>query len=328
MNMKMRNDNIINTRVDKYITTLLNKAKEYDLSSNSRKILNFVVYLLLNTNFQYILRSFRLGLGMPIDGFETEEEITIWKIKFKEMVDKYHSKKTIEPGMKSLICQIEKKMGGVLVYSEKSVNGVLAVDMHDDTITMVAQFMLEFLKFKNTKNVIYWLEIIKRLLLFDSPEKVLIYLQSLGKTAGEQDVFIELRNNRTIITMVMYPDTTFKDLRQLVEDKRDKISKQLKEIRNSSIKNQAKTSDIKRDYFIYKTYIDHRINRGRDENYYFNVSKAEAVRKEAEKTTDKSTSAAKYLEPDSIRKIVNRMKQRIKNVFPNNPEALSAFLGP
>lgn len=325
--MKMKEDNVVDSHVDKYITTLLDKTKDYSLSNRSKEILNYVVYLLLNANFQYILRTMRLGLGMSVDGFKNDDEIKLWRIKFKELVDKYHSKETIEPEIKIMIGEIEKKMGGDLVYSDKRTKGILAVDMYDDAISIAAQFMLEFLKFKNTKNVVYWLEILKRLLILDSPEKVLIYLQELGKTTGEQDVFIELRNNRIAITMVMYPDTTFKDLEQLIEDKRSKISKQLKEIRNFSKKNKAKTDDIKRDYFIYRVYINHKSTRKRGDDIHFNVKKEEAVKNKAENSMErKEAKGIKYLELESIRKIVSRMNKRIKNILPNSPTGLNTFL--
>lgn len=328
--MKIKNGTAgqIDPRIDEYINSLLEEAKEYELSGRSKNILNYTIYLILNANFQYILRTMRLGLSMPIDGFENDNEIGLWKAKFREIVKRYHAKEIVEPETKIMIGEIEKKMGGALVYSEKKVHGILIIDMYDDAISIAAQFILEFLKFKNTKNVVYWLNILKKLLIFDSPAKVLIYLQNIGKTAGEQDVFIELQNNRIVITIVMYPDTTFKDLEQLIEVKRSKISKRLKEIRNSSRKNQSKTDDINRDYFIYRTYLDHKSTRMRGEDYYFNVTKADAVKKIAEKSVEKKeTQKAKYLELGSIRKIVSRMNKRIKNTLPNSPTELNMFLG-
>jgi len=129
----------------------------------------------------------------------------------------------------------------------------------------------------------------------------------------------EPRENTVKMSFILYPDTTIKDIKQLIENKRSIISEKISKIKGNVRKNESKTDDIKRDYLIYKTYINHKISRKRGDEVYFNTSKPDAVKK--------VTRIAKYLEPESIRKIVNRMNKRIKETFPDSPEELNAFLG-
>ena len=67
--------------------------------------------------------------------------------------------------------------------------------------------------------------------------------------------------------------------------------------------------------------MNHEIERKRDDDRYFNVTKADAVKKESE-----GTEEAVYIEVSSIRKIVDRMNKRIKNTLTNSPMELNKFL--
>ncbi|OGK65023.1 hypothetical protein A2209_00440 [Candidatus Roizmanbacteria bacterium RIFOXYA1_FULL_41_12] len=312
---------VVDPRVDKYINELLEKAGEYDLSSQSKKILNYVVYLLLNKDFQHIMRSYRLALRMPIDGFKDDGEIKLWEIKFKEMVDKYHTGESIDPGTKFLIDEIEKFLRHPLIDKPRK-DGFVVTDICINAVDTAGNFIFQFLNFRNTKNFVYWLKIIDELLHFNSPEGIVSHLYNWSKVFGTQSIHFEQENNKVKMTVFLYPDTTIKDVEQLIESKRTRISEEINKINSNVRKNESKTSDIKRDYFIYQTYMNHKTNRKRGDKIYSNITKADAVKDKSMRTKE-----TVYIEADSIRKIVDRMNKRIKNALTNSPIELDKFLG-
>jgi len=109
--MKIKNEDVglIDPQIDEYINKLLDTAGGYELSSQSNKILNYVIYLLLNRKFQHVLQSFRLSLCIPFDGLKNEKEQDLWKEKFRETLTKYHNGEEIDKGVKQLIKTIEAK---------------------------------------------------------------------------------------------------------------------------------------------------------------------------------------------------------------------------
>lgn len=316
--MKIKNENIglIDPRIDEYIKKLLDTANEYELSGQSRKILNYVVYLLLNKKFQHILQSFRLSLCMPADGLKNEEEQDLWKEKFRETLNKYHKGEEIDKGVKQLIRIIEDKRPLVdMKYKLKDI----VFDVSDEAVIRTTNYLFRYLQLTNTRNAVYWVGIIQELLLFNFPTKLVSYLSKQWRAFESQSLTFEPRDHSVKMSFILYPDTTIKDIKQLVENKRSVISEKINRIKGKVRKNESKTDDIKRDYSIYRTYIGHKINRKRGDKVYFNTSKPDAVKIEAQ--------TAKYLEPESIRKIVNRMNKRITDALPNAPAELNVFLG-
>lgn len=316
--MKIKNEDVglIDPRIDEYINKLLDTADGYELSSQSNKILNYVIYLLLNRKFQHVLQSFRLSLCMPADGLKNEKEQGLWKEKFRETLNTYHNGEEINKGVKQLIKTIEAKRP--LIDMNYKIKDVI-FDVCDDAVVRTTNYIFRYLKLTNTRNAVYWVGIIQELLLFNSPAKLISYLSKQWRAFESQSMTFEPRDNTVKISFVLYPDTTIKDIKRLIESKSSVISEKISRIKGNIRKNESKTDDIKRDYFIYRTYINHKINRKRGDEVYSNISKPDAVKKEAR--------TAKYLEPESIRKIVNRMNKRIKGTFPDSPAELNAFLG-
>ncbi len=308
MKIKDKNISIISPIIDEYINKLLDTADKYNLNGQAKKILNYVIYLILNENFQYMLRSCRIALYMPIDGFKNEEEQILWEVKFRKVVNKYHNSETIDKGTKFLIDEIERKKKRPLVNKEPK-EGAVIIDICSDSIFVVSDFIYQFLKFRNTKNMVYWIIIIKRLLLFNTPKEVVNHINNWSTVFGAESLNFEQKNNRINMSITLYPDTTIKDIKRLIEKKRNIISDEIKKIKGAVRKNESKTDDIKRDYLIYRTYINHKSTQKRGDDIYFNVKKEEEVKNMA----GKSINGVEYLELESIRKIVSRMNKRIKN---------------
>ncbi len=322
--MKIKHEKIsVDPRVDVYINTLFEEAGHYNLNNQSKSILNYVVYLLLNNDFQYIICSYRLALGMPIDGFKDDSEIKLWEIKFKEIVNKYHAGESIDPVTKFLIDEIEKFIRHPLIDRPGRKKGDIVIDICDDAVRTAGNFIYQFLNFGNTKNFVYWLKIVDELLYLNSPERIINHLYNWSRVFGAESIRFERKNNKIKMIVMLYPDTTIKDVEQLIENKRKAISEQINNIKSNTRKNESKTSDIKRDYFIYKTYMSQKITRKRGYERYYNITKADAVKNESE-----GTKEAVYIEVDSIRKIVNRMNKRIKNTIIKSPMELNKFTNP
>lgn len=327
--MKTKNEDVgvVDPRVDEYINRLLDSADGYNLNSQSKKILNYTVYLLLNRKFQHVLQSFRLALCMPADGLRNEEEFNLWKVKFRETLNEYYNGEKIDRGVKDLIERLEVQNRRPLA-DLRNKDGSLYTDICDDAIVGTYNYLYRYLNLTNTRNVVYWIGVIGELLLFNHPAKLLSYLSDKRGSYESQSLHFEPGINTIKMTISLYPDTTIKDIEQLIESRRNTISEEINKIKGNVRKNESKTDDIRRDYFIYRTYINHKINRKRDDNIYSNVTKADAVKNKAEENTAiGEAKEAKYLETNSIRKIVDRMNKRIKNTFPNTPAELNMFLG-
>ncbi len=328
--MKIKNENVgsIDPHVDEYINKLLDAAGGYELNSQSKKILNYVIYLLLNKKFQYVLQSFRLALYMPIDGLKNEEEQNLWKVKFREVVNKYHNGQEIDKGAKHLIEILELESKRPLT-DIRFKNSNITRDVCDDAIVQTYNYIFRYLELTNTRNAVYWIGIIHELLLFNSPDKLVSYLSNRWKIFTSQRLTFEPRSHAVKMSFYLFPDTTIKDIEQLIESKRKTISEEINKIKGEARKNEFKTGDIKRDYLIYRTYINHKTTRQRGDQIYSNISKPDAVKKEivTDSLDNKEARATKYLELESIRKIVDRMNKRIKNTFPNSHAELNAFLG-
>lgn len=324
--MKIKNENIgsIDPRVDEYINKLLNSADGYSLEGQSRKILNYVVYLLLNRKFQHILQSFRLSLSMPADGLKNEEEQNLWKEKFKETLSKHHKGEEIDRGAKQLIRTLESKRP--LVDINYKIRDTV-LDVCDDAVVRTTNYLFRYLKLTNTRNAVYWVGIIQELLLFNNPSRLISYLSKRWRAFASQSLTFEPRDHTVKMSFMLYPDTTIKDIKQLIESKGSEISEQIGKIKGEARKNESKTDDIKRDYFIYRTYISHKINRKRDYKIYSNISKPEAVKEMAKNTSNQKEQSAQHLETESIRQIVDRMNKRIADALPDTTIELNAFLG-
>lgn len=323
MKIKDKNVGVINPSIDEYINKLLGTADEYNLNGQAKKILNYVIYLILNENFQYMLRSCRIALYMPIDGFKNEEEQALWEVKFRKVVNKYHNGETIDKGTQFLIDEIEREKKRPLVDKEPK-EGAVIINMCSDSISVVSDFIYKFLNFRNTKNIVYWMIIIKRLLLFNTPKEVVNHINNWSTVFGVESLNFEQKNNRINMSITLYPDTTIKDIKRLIEKKRNLISNEIKKIKGAVRKNESKTDDIKRDYLIYRTYINHKSTQKRGDNIHFNIKKEEAVKNMAEEITN----GVEYLELESIRKIVSRINKRIKNTFQNSQKELDRFTQP
>jgi hypothetical protein len=327
MKTKDEDVGVVDPRVDEYINRLLDSANGYNLNSQSKKILNYAVYLLLNRKFQHVLQSFRLALCMPADGLRNEEEFNLWKIKFRETLNEYHNGGKIDRGVKDLIERLEIENRRPLA-DLRNKDGSLYTDICDDAIVGTYNYLYRYLNLTNTRNVVYWIGVIRELLLFNHPAKLLSYLSEKRRSYESQSLHFEPVINITKMIIFLYPDTTIKDIEQLIESRRNTISEEINKIKGEARKNESKTDNIKRDYFIYRTYMSRKIIRKRDDDTHFNETKADVVKNKAEESTaTKGANEAKYLEVNSIRKIVDRMNKRIKNTFPNTPAELNMFLG-
>lgn len=313
MKIKNKNTNFIDPRVDEYITLLLNFADKYKINNQAKKILNNVIYLLLNKDFQYAIRSIRLTLFMPIDGFKNQKEFNLWQDKFEEIIKKYHEGEKILEDTSTLLKIIEKDIGSSLLDRKPELKKSATIC---ETVIFQSCYMFGgYFGLKDTKNRGYWMAVVIEILIFNSPRTLISHLHKWSKVFGADSIVWKRKGDTFEMTITLYPDTKFKDIERLIESSKKRTLELLNKIRKSAKKNESKTDDIKRDYFIYKTYLNQQTYRRRGEKIYSNISKSDAVKKIAETMLDKKEQSAKHLETDSIRKIVNRMKKRIKEAY-------------
>ncbi|MBI4100696.1 hypothetical protein HY439_03085 [Candidatus Microgenomates bacterium] len=314
-------DNVITPRIDEYINTLLEKASEYELNNHSKNILNYVIYILLNKDFQYLLRGSRLSIYIPIDGFKSEPEFQEWQQKIHEVVTEYRSGKIIDPKIAIMIKKTEESILKKLARSnaKRKISHISRQSVCQELVNTPIHIMMSFLKLRDTRNMASWIIILRQLLILLYPERILKTLENWNAVFDEQSINIRMKSGKRVtLSITLYPGTTFKDLEELIERNRKNITIGLTEIKSSTRDNESKTDDIKRDYFIYRSYINHKTSRQRGDKIYSNVKKEEAVKDKAEKSIDrKEAKRIKYLELESIRKIVNRMNKRIKNAVPD-----------
>lgn len=323
-----RDTSSIDPKVDKYINNLFVEVKKQNLDNRSANIFNYVIYLLLNNDFQYILRSFRLCLGIPIDGFQNDKEVTLWKAEFREIVDKFHQNLPISAGTKFLLTQVEKTLKRQLLDNNQKELLHVVFDISSDAINTACGYILRFLGLRNTKNVVYWLVILKELFLLNSPEKVTYHLKRWSTVFGSQSIRIRHEGEKgTILAITLYPDTTIKDIERVIDKKRKMISEEIKKLKTYVRDNESKADDIERDYFIYKTYTSHRSTRKRNEHISENIRKEDMVANTAEETLTRSKQKTVInMEWESMRKVVSRMNKRIDRTLPMDKAEIDDWL--
>lgn len=309
---KKPNKNVMDPYFNNFVSSLTTSINGNDLDQNTKSNLVSFIYLLLNKRFQQMIKEIRVSMDIPKNGFESMQSYYEWRNVFFRLVNDYQRAKKIPLKQNKVITFIEKEVlkasGGRM-----SISGIFQYPEHSFVLALTKRLRI------SSRNSELWHIFLYHLIFTFSPKELIKDLHN------RHDRLITIHNHD--LSIQLSAESTINSLRKIIDDNRKSILEAIKEIKKKSANTKAETFDIKRDYFIYTTYISHKSSRKHGENIYQNTRKELEVSEKAEEMlSNKQFEKIDNLDWASMRKIVSRMNERIDGSFIDKADGIGNFL--
>jgi len=303
-----------------FISSLTANIDNYKFDLFTKANIVSFIYLLLNPQFQSQIKKIRSHLDIPINGFENEEIFNKWTNTLRQAVIDYQSKKKIPLKQNKLITFIEKQ-------AIKTTAGRMPLSMVFNNLEDVFILLfIKLLKIGKDRNGHLWGNFFYHLIITFNPKHL---FASLLRLSREDNIYFISDDSFGSISLAipLTLDTTINSIKKTVERNKSRILLTIKEMKRNSPSTDIESLKIKRDYFIYTFYTFHKSLRKRMEDTSDNIRKEMAVVDKAEELlSEEEYEEIDKLKWKSMRKIVSRMKQRIRQSFIDKSDGLGNLL--
>lgn len=306
---------------DWFISSLVSNLKNYQPSNFVKSNVSLFVYLLLNQQFQSTIRKIRDAFDIPINGFTSEIEYNQWRNGFFQAVNDYEKAKKIPLKVNKVITYIEKQIIR-LSKGRWNINQLLRNPEDEFSIIVVKR-----LNIGQESNFKLWSSFIYHLIFTFNPR---LLLESMNKIDIENSIIKIVKDDFYNTTSIMVPlnlDTTINSIQTMIEKDKTNILKTIEEMKTTSPKTTSQAQEIERDYMLYKNYTSFKTTKTRGDFYQYNLRKEDNAFEKSEKYFSFKTDEKRDdYNVEAIRKIVNRMKNRIRDSFIDKSDTLANLL--
>jgi len=304
---------------DWFISSIVANIDNFNFSQYTKANIVAFVYLLLNTQFQSQVKKIRNFLDIPVNGFENEEMFNKWRNSLYQAMIDYKNKRKIPLKQNLILTFIEKQ---AIKMSAGRMTMTTILNNLEDVFILI---FMRLLKIGKDRNEELWGSLFYHLIITFNPKALLYGSQKFDR---ENDISLSTDDfGSTNLIVPLSLNSTINSIITIIEKNKDRIMRKIGQMKKESPITSFEAFGIKRDYFIYNTYIAHKSPRKRMEETYENVRKELAVADKAEELLgEEEYEAIDNLDWKSMRKIVSRMKNRIKQSFIDKSDGIANLL--
>lgn len=316
-----KSQKVVDPYFDWFISSLVTNLNSYNLSQSTKSNLISFVYLLLNTQFQTAVRKIRNSLDIPENGFTDLDTYYKWRNDFLQAVNNYQKAKKIPLKQNKVITFIEKQT--IKVFKGKVPISTIFQKPED----MLAIVIIKLLKIGKDRNLTLWSSFLYHLIFTFNPKELFDNLHRFDIQDNEFSISEDYFSGSVNLTIPLNLNSTINSIQTTIEKNKTKILQTIEEMKVKSPKTALRAREIERDYALYKSYIPFKATKYRGDSYQSNYRKEDHAFEKSEKYYHFETQEKMdNYNVESIRKVVDRMKDRIRESFIDKSDTIANLL--